>query len=129
MQNPDKAAGESFGLIRFSINFYKAGDVAVDLEPQDPKLCNLAIMPEINIKKKNLLIYLFEGKDIISTDTFGGVDPFLEVEYGKTKLASKHINSNNNPIFKQVLKIPVIFPCLDKFIKLYLFDHVKDLYF
>lgn len=119
LTNSKKELCTSMGFLKFSVNFVQAGKARSNLEEEyDPKknkdaLMNLDLPPEILMKQRQIVIYLFKGADVVRMDSIGaGADPYVKVDFGGLKIKSDYKKNQLSPVFAQKLFIPTIYPTI-----------------
>lgn len=117
LTNPGKNVRAAMGFVKFSVCFDRINRIHPNLEAlsmanSQASFELVAIPPEINLQSKQLRIKVFRGKNVVPMDIDGTADPFVKFNVSGTKIQTCHKPSTLNPIFYQVLYIPLLYPAI-----------------
>lgn len=121
LQNISKDYEKLMGYVRLSINFVRSDQERATLLPLDPNerangssIIDLSIPPQIKLDKKEIVICLYRGENIVKMDAsyvgFGGkADPYVKIKLGGLTISSS-VKHDLNPTFMEKLCLPIIYP-------------------
>ncbi|KAJ6247531.1 c2 calcium-dependent membrane targeting [Anaeramoeba flamelloides] len=82
--------------------------------------------PNIDTQGYHLNVFCYRAEHLPKMDAFGKADPFFEVRFGGNKPIRTSVKKKNlNPVWNEVLRVPVFTPTLSNIIDLKLFDWEK----
>ena len=120
--NPEKDPRSIMGYIKLSASFNKVNQSHMNLErlsikDDRGKIDLPTIPPQINIQFKQMVIKLVKGRSLCQMDIGGSTDAYVKFKIGGHSISSSAISSSLNPVFNEMLYIPVIYPSIiDKII-------------
>ena len=118
ISNIEKEFTKISGFVKLSVQVYTQGDKQILLTEEEVKgqssVTNMGLSnsqdPQfqqdsqhflmssmVKTHSYQLVISIFKAENLIKADTFGSIDPFILIQFGKMKFKTKIIKNNPNP--------------------------------